>query len=94
MDKRHLSWIEIDRKAILGNIANLARLAGPKVHIAAAVKSNGYGHGLPEMVSILGLTKTDYISLHSTAEAEIARQSGWDRKILLVGPVTPVPQLS
>jgi alanine racemase len=89
MNKRYLNWIEIDRDAIVNNIANLSRLAGPKVKVAAAVKANGYGHGLSQMVDILKGTDVDYLALHSTAEADTARAAGWDRSILLVGAVAP-----
>ncbi|MCP4569828.1 MAG: alanine racemase [FCB group bacterium] len=89
MKTKDLNRIEIDRSAILSNIANLARLTGPRVKIAPAVKANGYGHGLPEMVSILKSAKVQYLSLHSTAEAEIARASGWSGKIILVGGIAP-----
>jgi alanine racemase len=89
MDKKTLSWIEIDRKAILNNIANLGRLAGPKVAMAATVKANGYGHGLPEMVAILKATQVPYLALHTTAEAETARAAGWERKIMMVGGIAP-----
>jgi alanine racemase len=89
MNRRHLSWIEIDRRAIVNNIANLSRLAGPKVKMAAAVKANAYGHGLPQMIDILKDTGVRYVALHSAAEADAARAAGWDRAILLVGAVAP-----
>jgi len=89
MNKKNLNWIEIDRTAILENVRNLARLAGPKVKMAVAVKANGYGHGLAEMVSILNDSKADYLALHATAEAETARYAGWKRKILMVGGIAP-----
>jgi len=89
MNKRHLSWIEIDRDAIVTNIVNLSRLAGPKATVAAAIKANGYGHGLPQMIEILKDTDVDYVALHNTTEADTARAAGWDRRILLVGGVAP-----
>jgi len=89
MSMEHLSWIEIDRTAILHNVTNLSRLAGDGVSVAAAVKANGYGHGLAQMVEILKDTEVDYLALHSTAEAETARAAGWDRRIMLVGGVAP-----
>jgi len=89
MNDNVLSWIEIDRKAITQNIANLSRLAGPKVKIAAALKANAYGHGLPQMVTILADTDVPYLALHSTTEAETARAAGWTRRIMLVGGIAP-----
>ncbi|MEE9443610.1 MAG: alanine racemase [candidate division Zixibacteria bacterium] len=89
MNKKNLIWIEINRRAILNNIKSLSRLAGKKTMLAPAVKANGYGHGLREIVSILSETKIPYISIHSTVEAETSRAEGWDRKIIMVGPVAP-----
>ncbi|NMC43835.1 MAG: alanine racemase [candidate division Zixibacteria bacterium] len=86
---KHLTWIDIDRKTILANVRNLGRLAGTKVALAAAVKANGYGHGLAEMTAILMDSPVEYLALHSTLEAEAAREAGWDRKILLVGGIAP-----
>ena len=41
---------------------------------AVAVKANGYGHGLPQMVKILKKTAVSHLALHSTSEAENQRQ--------------------
>jgi alanine racemase len=86
---KNLNWIEIDRKAILTNVRNLGHLAGKNVTMAAAAKANGYGHGLTEMAGILRDGPVEYLALHSTSEAEVARQAGWERKILLVGGIAP-----
>lgn len=89
MREKYLSWIEIDRTAIHHNVTNLSRLAGTGVSVAAAVKANGYGHGLPQMVEILKDTDVQYLALHSTADADAARAAGWNRRIMLVGGVAP-----
>ncbi|MFH1699316.1 MAG: alanine racemase [Candidatus Zixiibacteriota bacterium] len=86
---KNLTWIEINRRAILNNIKHLTRLAGKKTALAPAVKANGYGHGLMEIIGILSETEIPYISVHSAAEAETARAAGWNRKIMMVGPVAP-----
>jgi alanine racemase len=59
-------------------------LAGKRL-IAAAVKANGYGHGLPQMISLLNKEKVEYIAVHSLDEAAQARESGWGKNILVVG---------
>lgn len=89
MPMKRLTWIDIDRAAILTNVGNLGRLAGAKVAMAAAVKANGYGHGLAEMTTILKDGPVTYLALHSTLEAEAARAAGWERNILLVGGIAP-----
>ena len=89
MGTMSLNWIDIDRAAILRNVANLGHLAGTRVMMAAAAKANGYGHGLAEMVTILRASPVAYLALHSAEEAETARHAGWDRRIMLVGGVAP-----
>lgn len=48
-----LSYIEIDRTAIVGNIAALGTLVRPEVAVLAVVKGNAYGHGLRECVQAM-----------------------------------------
>jgi len=56
--------------------------------IAVSVKANAYGHGLPEIVSILSKKKNiEYLAIHSIDEALVARESGWKKKIMILGPV-------
>ncbi len=86
--KRLLNWIELSRPALNKNIDSLANLAGPGRKLAVCVKSNAYGHGLPQMVSMLSdRGEVDYLTVHSLEEALLCRMSGWQRKIMLLGPV-------
>jgi len=84
MQKKHLTWIEIDSRAFSKNIITIRKLAGNRL-IAAAVKANAYGHGLKEIITLLSKEKVEYIAVHSAEEASGARRYGWDRKILIVG---------
>jgi len=84
MKRKYLNWIELDSRALRKNVATIRKLAGRR-RIAAAVKGNAYGHGLPEMVSLLIEENIPYIALHSLEESEQARRAGWDRDILVVG---------
>jgi len=84
MNKKFLTWVEIDSKAFRKNIATIMRLAGERM-IAAAVKANAYGHGLKEMIPLLDKENIDYIAVHSLDEAASARKFGWTRRILVVG---------
>ncbi|MDF1545752.1 MAG: alanine racemase [bacterium] len=83
---RLLNWIELDQAVLRKNIGSLAKLAGDRT-LAICVKANAYGHGLAEMTSLLkGEKRVDYLTVHSVAEASLARKAGWDRKIMLLGP--------
>lgn len=86
-DKRHLSWIELSRTAFQRNIDSLSRLAQGRL-IAASVKANAYGHGLAEVVQIFNsLSKVDYLTVHSLEEAAICRRAGWERPVMVLGPI-------
>ena len=90
-----LSWIEIDSKALAGNINFLRRLFSPsntgeetsssQPLLCAPVKANAYGHGLIEVVRILNKLRVDYLAVHSLEEAAVARKAGWRKPILAVG---------
>lgn len=84
MENRYLTWLEIDSKAFSKNMQTVRKLAGNRL-IAAAVKANGYGHGLPEMIQLIKDKNIDYIAVHSLEEAILARKQGWQKKILVVG---------
>jgi len=87
MKQKLLNWLEIDSGAIRKNIETIRRLAGTR-QIAVALKANAYGHGLAEIISLLREHKKAdirYIALHSLEEATLARKSGWDKNILMVG---------
>jgi alanine racemase len=82
-----LNWIELSRSALRHNVRSLAKLARGRT-LAVAVKANAYGHGLPEIARMLvDLPEVDYVSVHSLEEATACRESGWDRRIMLLGPV-------
>ncbi len=82
-----LSWIELSRSALRHNVRSLARLARGRT-LAVAVKANAYGHGLPEIVRMLiDLPEVRYVLVHSLEEAVACREIGWDRRIMLLGPV-------
>lgn len=90
MDREHLlSWIELSRAALEHNVHSLAQLADGR-KIAVAVKANGYGHGLPQMVEMLAArNEVEYLTVHSIEEASTCRLTGWDRRIMLLGPAPP-----
>ncbi len=89
MDKyRLLNWIELSRSALAHNIKSLSKLAGGRT-LAVSVKANAYGHGLSEVVRMLDeMPEVDYVSVHSLEEAVASREAGWNRKIMLLGPLS------
>lgn len=51
--KNFLSWVEINKAALLENIASFRKLTDSKVKFLAVVKGNAYGHGLVEIAKII-----------------------------------------
>ena len=65
----YLNWIELSRLSLRHNIESLCRLAGART-LAPSVKSNAYGHGLPEIIRMLGeIGGAEYVTVHSLEEA-------------------------
>ena len=78
----------MSRSALERNVKALAKLARGRL-LAPSVKANAYGHGLPQIVSMLTRSKqVDYLSVHSIEEAIVCREHGWSRRLLLLGPVS------
>ncbi len=86
-EPKKLSWIELSRKALNGNIASLSNLAAGKI-LAISVKANAYGHGLTEIVRMVSDNDAvGYLTVHSIDEAILCRAAGWKKNILMLGPV-------
>lgn len=82
-----LNWIELSRSHLRKNIKSLAALSG-KRRLAVSVKANAYGHGLSEIVRLLiPMKEVTDVTVHSVSEAERCREAGWERSIMLLGPL-------
>jgi len=86
-----LSWIEIDKKALLKNISSFRQLIGSEVRFLAVVKGNAYGHGIGEVAKVIK-DKVDWFGVNNLEEAKILRQKGIKKPILILG-YTPTPDL-
>ncbi|HPC12282.1 MAG TPA: alanine racemase, partial [candidate division Zixibacteria bacterium] len=84
-----LSWIELSQSALRRNIESLRRLAGARM-VAPSVKSNAYGHGLTEIITMLRRSGgCEYVTVHSLEEALTCRRAGWTEGIMVLGPLPP-----
>lgn len=62
-------------------------MAGGRL-LAVSVKANAYGHGLEQIVPVLqSMPEVDYVTVHALEEAIRCRRVGWDRKIMVLGPL-------
>ncbi len=78
------TWVEISRQNILHNILEFHQHIGPKVKLMGVIKSNAYGHGLPEMAEIIE-SQVDWIGVDAIDEALELRKSGVNKPILVLG---------
>jgi len=67
-----LSWIEISRKNLVGNVSQIKKFLGKK-KIAAVIKANAYGHGQNEVARILE-DYVDYFQVDDLLELEKLRE--------------------
>ena len=82
----YLKWVELDGPAPDRNLTELksCSVAGEPL-FCAVVKSNAYGHGTKEMVSLL--PSADWFAVNSLDEGLELRELGENRPILLLGYV-------
>ena len=73
---RWVSWVEISRRALAGNVARFKDHIGPGVRLAAVVKANAYGHGLREASQVVLEAGADWLAVNSLEEAAALRNAG------------------
>jgi alanine racemase len=84
---KHTSWVEIDRGALLHNVAAFRRLIGERI-FAAVVKGDAYGHGMAEIATAIP-DQVDWFAVNSLDEALGLRAAGCTRPILIMGATMP-----
>ncbi len=80
------SWIELSRSALLGNYRGFCQVMG-KERVAPVLKSNAYGHGMPEVFGILRDENPEWLCVNYLFEAKELRELGFAKRILVVGPL-------
>lgn len=89
---KYLSWVEIDKQALLSNVQGFKKLIGPKVKFLAVVKGNAYGHGISEVATIIK-NKVDWFGVNNLDEAQTLKKLGIEKPVLILG-YTPNERLS
>lgn len=83
-----LTWVEVDLGTIKKNISAIKKYLGPKVLLAAVVKSNAYGHGLVEVAKTASQVGVEFLCVDNVAEATaVSNQLPASSKILILGGV-------
>jgi alanine racemase len=70
---KNLSYIEISRSSLIGNIESFKSFLGNKVKIAAVIKANAYGHGQNEIAEILE-SYVEYFQVDDLQELQLLRK--------------------
>lgn len=84
----NLTWIEISKRAIANNLAQIKKNIPQTAHIGAVIKANAAGHGMLKMASEIA-DKVDYMCVYSFEDAKRLRQSKIKNHILLLGRIFP-----
>jgi alanine racemase len=80
---------EIDGGALAHNLRELARVAGPGTGVIAVVKSDGYGHGLTAVATVLARAGAERFAVATSAEGAALRAVGIAGDVLVLGGVYP-----
>jgi len=84
-----LTWCEVSREALTGNIREFRRLVGPDCRLAPVVKANAYGHGLELCSSAFVEAGADALCVNDVWEAARLRSAGIETPIVILGWVPP-----
>jgi len=83
-------WAEIDLDALRHNVSAIRRQIGDGIKLIAVVKADAYGHGMPQVASVLMRSGVDGFAVATLSEALTLRHlggNGWP--ILLFGSAFP-----
>lgn len=81
-------YIELDANALKTNYKILSEASAPAILIPV-VKSNAYGHGLKETVSILDELRPPWLAVNYINEGLELRSFGYSGRVMVVGPPEP-----
>jgi alanine racemase len=82
-----LNWVEVDARALRGNVAEFRRRLGQGPLLGAVVKSNAYGHGMLEAADVARAAGADWLCVNNLDEAARLRDAGHDAPVLVMGYV-------
>ncbi|KQC15126.1 MAG: hypothetical protein APR63_12650 [Desulfuromonas sp. SDB] len=85
MDASKLSWVEIDSIALGDNIENLKKCLGSDVIFAPVIKSNAYGHGFKQILSLLVQQEINTICVAFLEEALTLKQKFPHLRVICLG---------
>ncbi len=87
--KRARAWIELDRKALSGNVEALRAMLPASCALMPAVKADAYGHGAVLIARELNRLGVEAFCVASAGEGEALRRKGVRGEILVLGYTDP-----
>lgn len=81
--------LEIDLDAIAANLRGVQARVGPGVKVLAAVKADGYGHGIVEAAKVAVEVGTEMVGVAVVEEGVRLRNAGIDLPVLVLGASLP-----
>ena len=81
---KHTSRIELSQAALKKNINFIRKKLSDGTRLSCVVKANAYGHGIPQMVTMLDKVGVDHISVASAFEAEEVLEFKSDRMDVMI----------
>ena len=89
-NKLSLAWVEIDLKALRGNLRAIKKFVNnPSVGVLAVVKADAYGHGMPGVSRALWEEGVRFFGVANIEEAMELRQAFPQVRILVLGSFHP-----
>jgi len=84
MKHKHVTWLEISRKALKHNVKQFKKIVSKNTKIMAVVKSNAYGHGIVECAKIFKKAGCQWLGTVNLDEAILLRNNGIKGNILVL----------
>lgn len=91
IEKSAISTVQISSKALRHNLHEFKKFIN---QISPVIKTNAYGHGIREVVSILDSEKVPFYTVDSFEEAMIVRSCTSNTPILTIGYVSSYQKIS
>ena len=89
MTSHHLTWVEIDLRALAHNVERIRARVGPDVRIYAVCKGDGYGCGAAEVAETAIKAGADALAVGDLHDAAAIRSRRITAPMLLYGSTDP-----
>ncbi len=83
------TWAEVNLNSLKSNYNLLKSIIGEDVRVLSVVKADAYGHGAPEIATVLSAMGSDLLGVASVTEAGELSDAGVTAPIALLGGIQP-----